>query len=250
MNSRSYVSAKLPKALAQLPNVPRALQLVWRAAKPWTIAWIGLLVVQGLLPAATVYLTKFVVDSVLFAIKAGASWPNVRKVLILVAVFAGVMLLVEIARSTINWIRTVQAELLQDHINQLIHEKSASADLAFYEFPDFYDHLHRARLEANYRPVALLENLGSILQNSITLVAMGAVLIPLGHWVSLALIVSSLPALYVVLRYAMVQYQWRQRTTADERRSWYYDWVLTAAEAAAELRLFRLAQHFQSSYRK
>src|SRR5262245_16857153 len=138
MNSRGYLSAKLRKAMAQLPNLPRALQLVWRAARPWTIAWITLLVVQGLLPAATVYLTKFVVDSVVFAVKAGALGADVRKVLILVGVFAGVMLLVEIARSTINWIRTVQAELLQDHINQLIHEKSANADLAFYEFPDFY----------------------------------------------------------------------------------------------------------------
>jgi len=237
------------KALAQFPYLLRALGLVWQVARPWTIAWFALLTFQGLLPAATVYLTKFVVDFVVFATKAGASWPDVRKVLILVAVFAGVMLLVEMARSTINWIRTVQAELLQDHINQLIHEKSATADLAFYEFPDFYDHLHRARTEANYRPVALLENLGSILQNSITLVAMGAALIPLGPWLSLALIVSSLPALYVVLRYAQVQYEWRQRMTADERRSWYYDWVLTAAEAAAELRLFSLAQHFQSSYR-
>lgn len=248
MNSRSYVSAKLPKALAQLPNLPRAFGLVWRVAKPWTIAWVVLLVIQGLLPAATVYLTKLVVDSVVYAINTGALWPDVRKVLILVAALAGIMLVMEVARSAINWIRTIQAELLQDHIHALIHEKSVNADLAFYEFPDYYDHLHRARTEATYRPVALLENLGSLLQNSITLLAMGAMLIPLGPWLSLALIVSSLPAFYVVLRYAEVQYEWRQRTTADERRSWYYDWVLTAAEAAAELRLFSLGQHFQSSY--
>src|ERR1041384_6436297 len=186
-----FLSAKLRKALAQLPNLLRALVLVWPVAKPWTIAWIALLVIQGLLPAATVYLTKLVVDRVVYAIKTGALWPDVRNVLILVAAFAGVMLLVEVARSAINWIRTVQAELLQDHIHALIHEKSANADLAFDEFPDYYDHLHRARTEATYRPVALLENLGSLLQNSITLLAMGAMLIPLGPWLSLALIVRS-----------------------------------------------------------
>ena len=52
----------------------------------------------------------------------------------------------------------------------------------------------------------------------------------------------------MVIRYTVVQYEWRLRTTADERRSWYYDWVLTASEAAAELRLFGLAKHFQSAY--
>ena len=242
------LSAKLHKALAQLPYLLRALGLVWQVARGWTIAWFALLAIQGLLPAATVYLTKLVVDGVVGTLKQGGSWPDVRAVLLLLAALAVVMLLMEVARGAIGWIRTVQAELLQDHITGLIHLKSAAADLAFYEFPDYYDHLHRARSEASYRPVALLENLGSLFQNGITLFAMGAILIPLGPWLSLALIISTLPAFFVVVRYALVQYQWRLRTTADDRRTWYYDWVLTAAEAAAELRLFGLAKHFQSAY--
>jgi ATP-binding cassette subfamily B protein len=242
------LGAKLRKALAQLPSLPRALGLVWQVARPWTSAWIALLALQGLLPAAAVYLTKLVVDGVVGTLKQGGSWPDVRAMVILMAALASVMLLVEIARGAIGWIRTVQAELLQDHISGLIHAKSAAADLAFYEFPDYYDHLHRARAEAGYRPVALLENLGSLFQNGITLVAMGAILIPLGPWLSAALLVSTLPAFFVVVRYALVQYQWRLRATPDERRTWYYDWVLTAAEAAAELRLFGLGRHFQSAY--
>src|SRR6266536_355424 len=142
------LSAKLRKALSQLPYLLRALGLVWQVARGWTIAWFGLLAVQGLLPAATVYLTKLVVDGVVGTLKQGGSWPDVRTVLLLLAALAGVMLLMEVARGAIGWIRTVQAELLQDHITGLIHMKSAAADLAFYEFPDYYDHLHRARSEA------------------------------------------------------------------------------------------------------
>ena len=246
--SLQILTAKLRKALAQLPNLPKALALVWQVARPWTIAWMILLVVQGILPAAVVYLTKLVVDGVVRTIKAGGSAADIRAVLILVAALAAVMLLMEVARSMINWIRTVQAELLQDHINGLIHGKSVTADLAFYEFPDYYDHLHRARGEASYRPVALLENLGSLLQNGITLVAMGAILIPLGPWLSVALLVSTLPAFLVVIRYSLKQYQWRMRTTADERRTWYYSSLMTTAEAAAELRLFALGAYFQAAY--
>jgi ATP-binding cassette, subfamily B, bacterial len=242
------LTAKLRKAMAQLPYLPRALGLVWQVARPWTITWIFLLVVQGLLPAATVYLTKLVVDGVVAALGSGSSWPSVRPVLVLVVTLAGVMLLMEVVRSGINWVRAVQAELLQDHITCLIHAKSVTADLAFYELSDYYDHLHRARAEAGYRPVALLENLGALLQNSITLLAMGAILIPLGPWLALALLVSTLPAFYVVVHYALAEYQWRQRTTADDRRTWYYDWIMTTAEAAAELRLFGLGKHFQSAY--
>ena len=239
--SGKILSSKLRKALAQLPYLPRALKLVWEVARPWTIAWIVLLIGQGLLPAAIVYLTKLVVDGVVAR--------DVRHVLQRVLLLGGVLLLMEVVRNAIKWVRTVQAELLQDHITSLIHEKSVSADLAFYELSDYYDHLHRARAEARYRPVALLGNLGALLQNSITLLAMGAILIPLGPWLALALLLSTLPAFYVVVHYALAEYQWRQRTTADDRRAWYYDWIMTTADAAAEIRLFGLGKYFRSNYK-
>lgn len=240
---------KLRKALAQLPHLPRALRLVWHAARAWMVAWITLLIVQGLLPAATVYLTKLIVDGLVTTLRAGSPWTEVRSVLILVAALGGSLVMMQVVSSAIGWVRTVQAELLQDHINNLIHNKSVTADLAFYEFPDYYDHLHRARSEASYRPVALLENLGSLVQNSITLIAMSAILIPLGVWLSLALLVSTLPAFFVVLKYALAQYQWRMRSTQDERRIWYLEWLMTAGETAAELRLFGLGSHFQKAYK-
>jgi ATP-binding cassette subfamily B protein len=247
--SVKILSSKVQKALAQLPHLPRALSLLWQVGRPWTVAWIVLLILQGLLPAAFVYLTKLVVDALIIAVRIGGSWPEMRAALMLVLTLGGVLLLMEVVRNAINWVRAMQAELLQDHITALIHEKSVTVDLAFYELADYYDHLHRARTEARYRPVALLGNLGALLQNSITLIAMGAILIPLGPWLTIALLLSTVPAFFVVVRYAVAEYQWRLRTTTDDRRSWYYDWIMTTAEAAAELRLFGLGTYFQSHHK-
>ncbi|MCX6071515.1 MAG: ABC transporter ATP-binding protein, partial [Chloroflexi bacterium] len=147
-----------------------------------------------------------------------------------------------------GWIRTAQSERVHDHMMGLIHRQCIDMDLAFYETPEYFDHLHRARSEARYRPEALLESIGGLLQSSITLVAMFAVLIPYGPWIVLALVISTLPAFAVALRQGRRQHAWRLRTTADERRAWYHDWLLGAAEAAAELRLFGLGEYFQSSY--
>jgi ATP-binding cassette subfamily B protein len=246
--STSILKEKLSKILGQLPWLPRGLALAWEASRPWTIAWLGLLVVEGLVPVGLVYLTKLVVDALVAALKNGPAWPNARGVFITIGLLAAITLLSEVVRAAISWVRAVQAELMKDYINGLIHEKSVSVDLSFYEFPDYYDHLHRARAEASFRPVALLESLGGLFQNGVTLVAMGAILVPLGPWLSVALLVSTLPAFFVVLRYALVQYRWRLRTTPDERRATYYDWLLTTPESAAEVRLFGLGAQFQSVY--
>lgn len=233
------------RVAAQLPYIPRAAGLVWAAAKPWTIGWIVLLVVQGLLPVATVHLTKLLVDSLVEVVQEGGDY---RPTLIVAALMAGVLMLAEVLRGANGWVRTAQSELVQDHIQSLIHDKSTTVDLAFYDWPEFYDHLHRARQDASYRPIAMIESLGGLLQNGITLVAMAAVLLRFGIWVPAVLIVSTLPAFFVVLRHAVRQHEWRRRRTADERLAWYQDWLLTSRETAAELRLFGLGEHFRSAY--
>ena len=234
--------------LDQLPYLPRALSMVWEATGYWTLTWAILLLLQGVLPVGIVYLTRWLVDGLVAAVQAGGSWESVQPTLILVALMAGVMLANELLSSATGWIRTAQSELVKDHISNLIHEKSVAVDLAFYESPEYYDHLHRARAEAQYRPLALLENAGNLVKNCITLLAMAAVLIPLGLWLPIALLLSTVPALIVVLRYSSRQYQWRLSRTADERRSWYYDWLLTSGETAAELRLLDLGKHFQAAF--
>jgi len=237
----------LQRAGNAVPYVFRTLALIWRAAPHWTVWWIALLLVQGFLPVLIVYLTRPLVNGITAAVASGAGW---RPILLPAALMAAALLLTELLRGVTQWIRTVQSELVQDHITALIHRKSLEADLAFYESPEFYDHLHRARNEATYRPIALLETLGNLLRNGITLVAMLIVLANFGPWLPVALLASTLPVFAVVLRDAVRQHEFRIRVTPIERRAWYHDWLLTTGESAAELRLFALGDHITRLYRE
>ena len=203
---------------------------------------------MGLLPVATVTLTKALVDSLVIAIESGGEWEALRLPLLLALLMGLIMLLQELLRGVSSWVRTNQNELVRDYISALVHRQSIALDLAFYDSSEYYDHLHRARYEASHRPIALLDSMGNLLQNSITMIAMSVVLIAYAWWLPIALLVSTLPALYVVLHHTIREYEWDMRTTADKRRTWYYDYVLTAREVAAELRLFGTGEHFISRY--
>ncbi|MCP4680335.1 MAG: ABC transporter ATP-binding protein [Deltaproteobacteria bacterium] len=210
---------------------------------------MGLLVVQGLLPVATVYLTRYVVDGVVEAMGSGGTWEAVVRVAWPAGLMGGTLLLAEVVGAALVWVRQYHTEFIEDRIRNLIHDTSTTVDLAFYETPEYYDHLHRARSEAWHRPQKLVENAGSLVQSGITLIAMGAVLLRFSAWVPAVLLVSTVPALFVVLRHALKQYRWRLENTADERRTWYYDHELTSGETAAELRLFSLGDYFKKRYR-
>src|SRR5439155_14371797 len=56
------------RAKSSLPYLFRTLGLVWRAAPGWTAAWVALLVAQGFLPVAIVYLTRPLVNGITAAV--------------------------------------------------------------------------------------------------------------------------------------------------------------------------------------
>jgi len=239
---------KIDKALRQLPYLPQALRLVWAAVGVWAVVWLALILLQGLLPVATVYLTRAVVDGLVAILGKGYSWAALSPLLLLVGLTVLTLLAAEALRGLTGWVRTVQSEKVQDHIHGLIHEKALSLDMAFYDSPDYYDRLHRARVDALSRPAAMLENIGAFLQNGVTLVAMCLVLLRFGPWLPLALFISTLPALFVVFRNTLRFHAWRVRNTTAERRCRYYDWMITERNTAAEMRLFDLGGHFRKAF--
>jgi ATP-binding cassette subfamily B protein len=245
-----YARIRLNKLAEELRHLPRTFALVRKASGHLTTLWGLLLVAQGLLPVATVYLTRAIVNSLVSAIRSGGQWNALRPVIVLAAWIGAVVLATQLLRGLTTWVRTAQSEMVRDYLAGLIQKKSLEVDLAFYDSSDFYDHLHRARWEATHRPIELLEGLGLLLQGSITLVAIVAILIPFGPLPPLGLLLSTGPALYVVVKMAYRRHCWNQSTTIDNRRAWYYDTLLTDGESAAEMRLFDLGGHFSQAFQK
>ena len=233
----------------QLPYLPQAFKLVKTAAGGLAIVWAALLLIQGLLPVAMVYLTRTLVNGIAAIIGAGGGWEAMRPLLPAGVGMALVLIGMEVFQSVGRWASTAQAERVQDHVQELIHQQAMRLDLSFYDDPGYYDQLHRARIDALSRPAALLENAGTLLQSFITLAAMGGVLLTFGVWVPLLLAISTLPALLVVLRHTIRFHHWRLQNTTAIRQTSYYDLMLTQREAAAEMRLFGLGPHFRALFK-
>lgn len=242
------MTTKVKQSLAQMVYLRRIFSLLWGACKGYTIVWAFLLVIQGLLPVAIVFLSRMIVDTLVNAIGSGSTWQSFQPLLVIGGAMAGIMLLMEILSSILEYIRTAQSEYVQDYVASLIHEKSVDVDLAFYESADYHDRLDRARTDADARSLALLESSGSMLQNGVTLIAMGSLLIPFGWWLPVALLISTAPALFVAVKVNRWYHSWWEQTTPNRRWTKYFDWMLTFSEVAPELRIFGLGDHFKSSY--
>jgi ATP-binding cassette subfamily B protein len=234
--------------LTQFYLVPRALKLVWDAAPMWTAASMVILIIQGLLPVATVYLTRNVVNSLVAVIQSNGD-PEVLMPAVTTIVLMGLVLLVGGVLGSVNgYIRTAMGEDVRDKMHSLIHAKVLSLDMQFFESPTYYDQLQRASVDAIDRPIGLLDSISKLLQNTITLVAMAGVLLTFAWWLPFVLLAGTLPALWVALSATVEFHRWRKRNTINERRLHYYHRALIHDEAAPEIRLFDLGDHFTSAY--
>lgn len=239
---------KFSSSIAHISYLPKTLRLVWTASGSWLIAWAILIVLQGILPAVGVYLTRFVVDGLVAVMGTGVSWQSIQPALVPFGLFIGVVFLGIALQNLLEFVRAAQSELVSDHITALVHQKSTEVDFAFYESSEYYDRLNRARSNASGESLSLLESFGSLIQNTITLLMVAAILLSYGVWLAVALIFSALPSFYIIMRLNRYSHRWWERRTTERRRLEYYDMLLTSSTTAAELRLFNLGSHFQSAY--
>jgi ATP-binding cassette subfamily B protein len=222
-----------------------ALRLIWSAASRWTALWFVLLAVQGLLPAATVYLTKWVVDSLAAAVSGDAP---LSLVVLPVALMATVLLLQRVLGGVNEWVSTAQGELVGDHVKALVHERAAEVDYGFYESSLYHDKLEQVNSQANGRVLQLLQNVGGLLQAAVTLVSISALLLQYSVWIPLVLVVSTLPAFFVVVRHNKKYHAWWEGATPRRRLAQYFDLMLTLDAAAAEVRINGTGSFFRESY--
>ena len=234
--------------LHQIKYVPRALRLVWQAAHGWTMLSTLLLIIRGILPAATVYLTKEMVNDMVNVVNGNGDIEMLLGAVPVIALMAATILARELIGDVQRYVSAVLADRTQDFMYNLIHEKTTSLDMQFYESTSYFDKLQRASSEAVTRPLSLLESINGVLENTITLFAMIGILFTLSWWIPIVLLLGTLPALAIALRTTRIRQTWRLDTTTDRRRLNYYKQMLSDDKSMPELRIFGLGQHFKEVY--
>jgi ATP-binding cassette subfamily B protein len=241
MKEQNALSHKLEHIL----RFDRAIRFVWEARAASTIAILGLVVVQGLLPLLSLYLIKLIVDSVAHAVSTPEKAAAFQEVALFVGLAAGVALLSALCQSMADFAKEAQAQTVKDHMYDVLHAKSIEVDLEYYENPEYFDTLHRAQQEGPHRPTQIVNNLVQLGQSSISILAIAALLFSL-HWaVALILLVAAVPGLLVRLRYSDRIYAWEREVTGAERKASYLNWLLTGDMHAKEIRLLNLGSLFR-----
>jgi len=246
---------KLAQAVGQAFRLGRAVRLVWQSAPGWAVLNMVLVILQGLLPLATLYLIKRIIDAVTVAkgVVTTAVSPSApatatsldlssipSSILLLVALAGASVLLAALCRSLAELSGQAQSTLVSDKVSDILHAQSVAVDLEYYEDTRYQDTLHRAQQEAPYRPTRISNGLLSIGQNLVSFGGIAALLFALGWQVAVVLFLAAIPGAIIRVIFARRLFRFERAQAENERRAWYYHWLLTDGQHAKEVRLFDL----------
>jgi ATP-binding cassette, subfamily B, bacterial len=226
------------------------IQLVWRVNPLLLLALLGLTVLNGLVPMATIFITAALLELLVQAVHgpaAGSALPPLFPLLlVLVAVTAVLGEFLNRLNATIQGLFELR---VANHIKLLVVEKATSIDLAYFERPEFHNQMRVAISEAPYRPMEIISSLVTMVSTLTTLVVMAAVIVAWQGWILPILLLTSVATLWVAARLGAEQVELITRRAETERKEHYYMTLLTSSEAAKEIRLFSLRPWLMRSYR-
>lgn len=220
-----------------------AIRLVWQASRGWTLWQIALVGAQGLLPLAGLVVLKRVVDAVTTAL-AGRGSAGFDEVIPWLVIAGSLALATSLARSVSELAQESQSVQVTEHVSRILHEQSIAVDLAYYEDPRYHDTLHRSQREAGYRPTRIVNSLVQVGQATLALAGIILLLLSLDWVVGALLLAAALPGLLVRLSHSRRLFALDQQQTSVSRRSWYYNWLITSLQHAAEIRLLDVGRLF------
>jgi ATP-binding cassette subfamily B protein len=254
---------RAPKSLAQrfsaLANLRPFLKLIWEIQPAIAAATLGLRLVRALLPVATLYIGKLIVDEVVrlasLAKVAGAptdlgGWMesgHLRTLLFFVGCELVLAILSDVFGRLVSLCESLLAERFANTSSVRLMEHAATLDLEDFEDSEIQDQLERARRQAAGRS-GLLSQLFGQAQDIVTVIAFAASLAVYAPWLIALLAVAVVPAFLGESHFNAQGYELAWRRTPARRELDYLRNTGASPETAKEVKIFGLERFLRERY--
>jgi ATP-binding cassette, subfamily B, bacterial len=218
----------------------RTLNVLWRATpKSMTILLVTLLI-QGGIPAVTVWINQSVVDSIAHALKQQQQI-GFDKFGPLVIGWTVALVFGSTLGPFTRWIWGNLNEHIRAHFTALLMNKASNfPDLTQFEDSAFYDRLQVLQKKVDQEPASMAAYVAVVTQHLFTTISLSVLLIPVAWWIPPLLVLTIMPQAYVSFR--MQKYSWElsEEKSPELRRMQYISSVMLTDTYAKEVRLFGL----------
>jgi ATP-binding cassette subfamily B protein len=238
-------------------NVPPFLKLIWKTSPTLTASDLLLRLVRALLPVATLYVGKLIIDEVV-RLAASGTVPAELSAWLANGLFhrLGVLLLLELALAiladvvgrVVSLIDGLLSERFTNATSLELMEHAAQLDLEDFEDSELQDRLERARRQTTGRMVLMSQIFGQA-QDVVTIVGFSIGLLAYAPWLIVLLLIALVPAFLGEAHFNAQSYSLDYRRTPERRELDYLRQTGASVETAKEVKIFGLNGFLLDRYR-
>jgi len=227
-------------------------RLVWDASPGLFSVILFLSVILALVPAATLWVGKLLIDAVALAIRGGFASEQVayRRLALLLGLQVAIGAAAALLQSIYGAARELLGDTLQNRISLRILEKASALDVESFENADTYDALRNAYNEVGSRPLGVMFQMIGAGQALITLASIGSLMSKLGAHVMPIVLLASVPGVIVSSKFGAEGYRMIRRRATDARHQNYLGALLTSDTLVKEVRLFGFEQYLLEGWQR
>ena len=255
--SPPITSQSLRDRLGALRNLVPFLKQIWATSPGLTLTGVTLRIVRALLPVATLYVGKLIIDEALRLVgsheKYGSAteWFASGELNHLAALLA-LEFAMAISADVIGRLVELIDSLLSDRFNTdasvRLMKHAATLDLEDFEDSELQDKLDRARRLTMGRMTLLSQMFGQA-QDVITVLSFAAGLIVYAPWLIALLLIALVPAFLGEAHFNALSYSLNFAWTPERRELEYLRQTATTPETAKETKIFDLSSFLVARYR-
>ena len=215
------------------------MKLVWDTSPSLAFWFCFLTLFAGALPGAVAYVSKLLVDAVLKASQAQDPALN-EYAFQIVALELVLVVTVAAFQRGLSTCGDLLRALLSQRVNQMILEKALTLSLSHFEDAKTYDKLSQARRRASSKPLSLVQRTFGLLQNCISLLTYGALLLNFSPWAVVLLLVAGLPSFAVEAAFSGEAFRLFKWQSQETRQRAYLEMLMAREDYVKEVKLFNL----------
>jgi ATP-binding cassette subfamily B protein len=239
----------LRERVGALRNLPPFLRQIWSTSPAMTVASLGLRAVRALLPVATLYVGKLIIDEAVRLAghpPAGADtlseWYRsgaLNPLLALLALEFGLAVLSDVLGRIVSLVDSLLSELLTNATSVQLMQHAATLDLEDFEDSELQDKLDRARRQTMGRMTLMTQLFGQA-QDLVTVVSFAAGLVVYAPWLMGLLAIALVPAFLGEAHFNALNYSLNFAWTPERRELEYIRQTGASVETAKEVKIFGL----------
>jgi ATP-binding cassette subfamily B protein len=240
-----------------LRNLPPFQRLIWATSPALTISTLGLRLVRALVPIATLYIGKLIIDEAVRLVAAGMAFEalgdawhsgQLDTLMWLLLIELGLAIGSDLLGRLTSYGDSLLSELFTNAISVRLMEHAATLDLEDFEDPDLQDKLDRARRQTMGR-MNLMSQLFGQVQDTITVISFAIGLLVYAPWLMVLLAVALIPAFVGEAHFNALGYSLNFAWTPERRQLEYVRQMGASVETAKEVKIFNLHRYLIARYR-